>query len=365
MKKIIYIAIVLHVVSTLIYCKKTNKSSIIEAPVVPPVTPPDSNLPPPPVATTKKVIILKLDDFGAVNTFNASSTEALDYLILKNKKAAIGVIASRLGADVSFYNKYISAKNTAGQNLFEIWNHGLTHDRGTSDSEFDGTSYAYQKQHFQDADSIVFKRLGVLMHTFGAPFNQNDATTATVIGENENYKVCMYVNPLPSSTFNLNNRVNIEFGTGVVNYNSFVTNYEANKASMKYMVLQGHPYMWNASHVAQFKQVIDYLIADNCEFFLPYEYYLTNGDPKINTYQNCNFTGTTSAIAIGNYTESQLTALGFTSNSLSSLLIPAGLKVILYDNADFTGASKTLTADTNCLPADFDNKTSSMKVSLN
>ena len=74
----------------------------------------------------------------------------------------------------------------------------------------------------------------------------------------------------------LTNRVNMENGTGKPEYAYFLTNYNANKSIYKdYIVLQGHPKFWTSVQLNEFSQIIDFLIAEGCEFQLPYEYYLS------------------------------------------------------------------------------------------
>ncbi len=64
-------------------------------------------------------------------------------------------------------------------------------------------------------------------------------------------------------------------------------------------------------------------------------------------YQDINYTGTaTSTIAKGNYTLSQLQALGFVNDWASSVKIPTGWTVTMYSNDNFAGTSWTLTSNT-------------------
>lgn len=229
-------------------------------------------------------IILKLDDFGANSSF--SCAPALDYLITKEVKASLGVIAERLSINaLEVYGKYINAVNSNGQHLFEIWNHGLVHSKNNppnNNPEFKGTSYAFQKSHFRQSSDLVFQRLGVKMHSFGAPYNANDQTTNDVLNELDEYKVVMFANPQIKNVLNLNNRVNMEKGTGGVDYQYFLFQYRAKKDSYQYMVLQGHPMQWDARRITEFKNIIDFLINEGCEFVLPYEYYLKYAPKPIN-----------------------------------------------------------------------------------
>lgn len=64
-------------------------------------------------------------------------------------------------------------------------------------------------------------------------------------------------------------------------------------------------------------------------------------------YQDINYGGTaTSTIAKGNYTLSQLQALGFVNDWASSVKIPSGWTVTMYSDDNFSGTSWTLTANT-------------------
>jgi hypothetical protein len=72
----------------------------------------------------------------------------------------------------------------------------------------------------------------------------------------------------------MNNRVNLEKGTGNPEFETFKSSYDQNKDKFKdYFVLQGHPNGWTPEKLEQFKLVVDFLIAEGCEFVTPYEYY--------------------------------------------------------------------------------------------
>lgn len=226
-------------------------------------------------ANAQLKIFLKLDDFSGASNSSAS-TPTLDYLVSKKIKAGIGFIANRCDDTVlNVFSPYLNATNDNGEKLFEVWHHGFDH----INPEFDATAYVYQKKHFDDGDQLIKDYLRVQMHSFGAPYNHVDATTNTVISENPNFKVTMFNNPAPNintGILNLTNRVNMENGTGKPEYAYFLTNYNANKSIYKnYMVLQGHPKFWTSVQLSEFSQIINFLIAEGCEFVLPYEYYLS------------------------------------------------------------------------------------------
>lgn len=241
---------------------------------------------------SSRKIFLKLDDV-VVKDNSTLGAATLDYLVEKKIKASFGLVATRNDAStLSIFGNYLNEKNENNEKLIEIWHHGYDH----LNPEFDGTSYTYQKEHFDNADEVLSNLLRLQMHTFGAPFNHNDDTTNLVVSENSNYKVTFFNNPAPDSNtgiLNLKNRVNIENGTGNPEYDYFVTNYNTYKDSyLDYMVLQGHPNVWDESNLNEFKKIIDFLLIEGCEFFLPYDYYLSLNPTIVqpSSIQTINFT---------------------------------------------------------------------------
>ena len=217
-------------------------------------------------------IILKLDDLSVKNGV-CQFVPTLDFLMKKKIKAALGIIAIRNDSSASMtLNPYLSVKNAKGESLFEIWHHGLDHVR----PEFLGTGYEFQKSHFEEADQLVKKLLGIQMHTFGTPYNNSDSVTNLVFIENPNYKVFLFGGKTTNDTngiLYLDNRVNIENGTGNPEFGYFKENYTKNKDKFTdYMILQGHPNKWTPEKLEQFNKIIEFLISEGCEFVLPYEY---------------------------------------------------------------------------------------------
>ena len=226
------------------------------------------------ITEAPRKIFLKLDDV-VVNDHVTVASPTIDYLRNNDIKASFGLVADRNDeSTLSVWSEYLNETDENGNKLFEIWNHGFDH----INPEFDGTTYAYQKEHFESADSILNNLLRLRMHTFGAPFNHNDDITNLVISENPNYKVTFFNNPaadISTGIVNLTNRVNMENGTGNPEYNFFVSNYNTYKNTyIDYMVLQGHPNVWDNSDLIEFQNIIDFLISEGCEFVLPYDYYL-------------------------------------------------------------------------------------------
>lgn len=218
-------------------------------------------------------IILKLDDLSVKNGV-CGFAPTMDYLVQKQLKAGLGIIADRNDRTaLKTLKPYLRATNLKGEKLIEIWHHGLDHSK----TEFKDSTYEDQKLHFELADKQIRKLLGIQMHTFGTPYNASDSVTNKVISGNPNYKVFMLASQkpvLPNGILYLDNRVNMENGTGNPEFSFFMANYTKLKGKYTdYMVLQGHPNMWSPERIEQFKKIADFLISEGCEFVLPFEYY--------------------------------------------------------------------------------------------
>lgn len=79
-------------------------------------------------------------------------------------------------------------------------------------------------------------------------------------------------------------------------------------------------------------------------------------------YIDANYKGAAVGLDVGSYSVSDLVAKGIPNDSISSLKVPSGYKVTLYEHGDFRGATKVLLGDTSYLGNDFNDKTSSIKV---
>ena len=86
----------------------------------------------------------------------------------------------------------------------------------------------------------------------------------------------------------------------------------------------------------------------------------------VTVYKDCNYAGYAVNLATGNYTLSQLNALGILNDDISSLKVNSGYKVTLYKHDNFGGATLTVTADDACLvDNNWNDSTSSLKVEAN
>lgn len=90
---------------------------------------------------------------------------------------------------------------------------------------------------------------------------------------------------------------------------------------------------------------------------------LSNDTTPIATlYVDCNYSGLAVTINPGDY--SWIVSLGFPNDALSSLTIPSGYQIILYQDANFAGNSITVTGNISCLiDQGFNDVTSSLRFS--
>lgn len=79
----------------------------------------------------------------------------------------------------------------------------------------------------------------------------------------------------------------------------------------------------------------------------------------ITLYEDCNFRGTSHSLRPGNYVDNQL---GIGNDRLSSIRIPSGMRVTLYTDNNFKGSSRTFDENVVCMPADLNDKISSIRV---
>lgn len=80
-------------------------------------------------------------------------------------------------------------------------------------------------------------------------------------------------------------------------------------------------------------------------------------------HQDISYGGYGSRFNVGQYTTAQLLARGARDNDVTSLVVPPGMQVTLFDGDNFTGASTKLTANSGWIGGDWNDRASSMIVS--
>ncbi|MBC8059166.1 MAG: peptidase inhibitor family I36 protein, partial [Clostridiaceae bacterium] len=82
----------------------------------------------------------------------------------------------------------------------------------------------------------------------------------------------------------------------------------------------------------------------------------------ITFYKDANYSGTAVTLGVGDYTMNQMNAAGIPNDWMSSLVIPKGYLVEVYDNDNFTGTKWTYISNLSYVGADCNDKMSSFKI---
>lgn len=86
------------------------------------------------------------------------------------------------------------------------------------------------------------------------------------------------------------------------------------------------------------------------------------GSGPVKVYKDCGFTGSQKGLYIGRYTAADLQALGVSNDDISSLKVPAGYRVTLYEHDNFQGLSTERTTDQSCLGDEWNDRVSSLEI---
>ena len=85
----------------------------------------------------------------------------------------------------------------------------------------------------------------------------------------------------------------------------------------------------------------------------------------ITVYKDCNYTGFSGGLTIGDYNLARLNSLGILNDDISSLRITQGFQAILYQDDNFAGASTVINSDNSCLNTTWNDKVSSIRIIAN
>ena len=85
----------------------------------------------------------------------------------------------------------------------------------------------------------------------------------------------------------------------------------------------------------------------------------------ITAYKDCNYTGFSGGLTIGDYNLARLNSLGILNDDISSLRITQGFQAILYQDDNFTGTSTVINSDNSCLNTTWNDKVSSIRILAN
>jgi len=85
----------------------------------------------------------------------------------------------------------------------------------------------------------------------------------------------------------------------------------------------------------------------------------------ITVYKDCNYTGFSGGLTIGDYNLARLNTLGVANDDISSLKVAKGFQAILYQDDNFTGTSTVINSDNTCLNTTWNDKVTSIRILAN
>ncbi|MCK5136784.1 MAG: glycoside hydrolase family 88 protein [Bacteroidales bacterium] len=223
----------------------------------------------------KADVIIKVDDlrYDSKNVIPERWGHFVTYMEQKQVPAAIGLICESLEQGAPGYADWIIQKQETG--LFEFWNHGYDHSRGTEDGqpywEFRNRSRELQKEHLLHSQELAREHLGFELVTFGAPYNQSDQATAEILEEISEIEHWLFP---PSRVTTSKNRleripeVNIEYPVHNPSAYHFWNNYYF-YSDRDLLIVQGHPNSWDQRRFKEFERIINYMKELEVEVILP------------------------------------------------------------------------------------------------
>ncbi|MCV9930172.1 RICIN domain-containing protein [Flavobacterium sp. LS1R49] len=92
---------------------------------------------------------------------------------------------------------------------------------------------------------------------------------------------------------------------------------------------------------------------------------ISSSTDVITVYKDCNYSGFSGGLTIGDYNLARLKSLGVQDDDISSLRITQGFQAILYQDDNFTGGSTVINSDNSCLNSTWNDKVTSIRVIAN
>lgn len=193
----------------------------------------------------------------------------------KGVKVSAGIICNSLEDPEEAYLAWLLNLQASGQ--VEFWNHGWDHlrwedDDGNRYSEFNGSGYAHQKKHFEDAQRMMTEVFGKPSRTFGTPFNSVDEDTKRVLRERRDLQL-FFSKPefefpeLILAPMLLRGEAG---GAGKPDADAFIEAYPS--VPPAFTSIQFHPNSFQEEHFEEYSRILDFLLSLGWSFLLPSEY---------------------------------------------------------------------------------------------
>lgn len=81
----------------------------------------------------------------------------------------------------------------------------------------------------------------------------------------------------------------------------------------------------------------------------------------ITIYEHCDFRGDSREVLVGSF--NRMRSVNFGNDSVSSVKVPRGMELVIYEDDDFRGAYARISQDISCFDRQWNDKVSSLKVS--
>ena len=227
-----------------------------------------TELPEPTYSDDKPVIIFRCDDFGKMGTLGAFKKVA--YLFDKyNATGGFGIVGNWfLENNEEQQQVVVDAGKEFIKDGIEIWHHGYLHST-TEYNENKGDPIETMKENFGKNMDLVEERFGVTMQSFGSPYNHAGPTALGMIQENYpeiTSASCLDKDPENIATIpRFNTRCQIESDTGIIDSETFVTNFES-KRNEPYLLVLSHPGYWDDGELSEFELLLRYLNASGVTY---------------------------------------------------------------------------------------------------
>jgi len=231
-----------------------------------------------PAFNPAKTIIIKADDYrGNLNNQQQAWTNFVTSSRNLGIKVGLGVVATSISGNATAV-QWMQQQQALGD--VEFWNHGWDHTTwtvgGTQFWEFRNSGLSFQQTHFADTQAALLSATGRNSIAFGAPYNQTDADTMTVMNNTPAVRLFFTYSGPTARSQGLVTRVRTigiiaeSGGTGKPVASIFIganPNGPAGPVS-----LQFHPAAFTAADLAEYEQIVQFLLGKGYAFMLPADY---------------------------------------------------------------------------------------------
>lgn len=223
-----------------------------------------------------RYVIIKLDDFGCGPNgapLDPKGVRVTEELKRRGLPASLGIVGRYFEWGNPNYVNWLKTNARANGGLFDYWQHGWTHqmnirwkDGKTYVAEYAVPDHAYQQENFEKAQRVFTEKTGLVLDGFCAPCGVITEETRRLLRAHPEIKTWLYGDTeRPEGKFVFRRICNLECRVGVVETAPFVSQYK-NQRTRDYLMLQGHPMLWDDRSFAAFCRIVDRLVEDGWIF---------------------------------------------------------------------------------------------------